>query len=110
LAPFSPNVQGSPFDLLFCVNAPALSTGQLPDGETLTYSLVTSNVANFGSIATSVQIGVQKGAGGAGVPAQILAAKFPGGPGSFWGLQIVASSAAAASGVGSVVLYLAVFN
>ena len=51
------------------INAPALATGLLPDGQTITYSLEFDDDSAFGSISETVTLFVQTGAGGAGAAA-----------------------------------------
>jgi hypothetical protein len=85
--------------ILFYLQAPALTTTQLPDGETVTYTLVEGNDPTFGSVVSSTVMGVQTGAGSAGAAAAIFAAlgKFAGG--QYIGLKITASASANASGM-----------
>jgi hypothetical protein len=92
--------------ILFYVQSPSLTAGQLPDGETITYTLVEGNDPAFASPTSSTVMGVQTGAGGAGAAAAIFAApgKFQGG--KYVGLKITASAGANAAGV-SITLAIA---
>lgn len=51
------------------VHAPALTTGELANGETIAYSLYHDSDPSFGGETLLAPIGVQTGAGGAGAPA-----------------------------------------
>jgi hypothetical protein len=92
--------------VLFYVQAPALLTAQLPDGQTLTYTLVEGNDPTFASDSNETVMGVQTGAGGAGAAAAIFAAKGKFQGGQYIGLKITASSTANAAGA-SVTLQIA---
>jgi hypothetical protein len=86
--------------VVYCVDAPAPPVGNLPNGESFTYNLVTSNDPTFSSIISTTLMGKQTGAGGVGAAAQTFAAKVPptGSVGKFVGFQIVASGSAVGSG------------
>jgi hypothetical protein len=81
-------------DVLFYTEAPALDASQLPDGETITYTLIESRDDRLSDPNTTTTLGVQTGAGGAGAAAVIFAcrAKYRGG--SFIGLRVDASARA----------------
>lgn len=84
-------------NVLFFVDAPALTTAQLPDGQTVTYALLEGNDPTMTTFTSRTVMGIQTGAGGAGAPAATFCAraKFVGG--SLLGMQITASASANAS-------------
>jgi hypothetical protein len=78
---------------IFFLDLPAIPASSLPNGDSYTYNLISSNSPSFGTIDQSVEIGSVTGAGGNGSPATLLAIKpsqITGG--EFLTLQIVASS------------------
>jgi hypothetical protein len=85
-------------DLLVYVDAPALTTGQLPDGETLTYAIVQSQSQNLSSPTSTTVIGVQTGAGGVGAAAAVFAGRLAS-AGPWFAVKITASASASAAGL-----------
>jgi hypothetical protein len=78
---------------IFFLDLPAIPASSLPNGDSFTYNLISSNSPSFSPIDQSVEIGSVVGAGGNGSPATLLAIKpsqITGG--QFLTLQIVASS------------------
>lgn len=60
------------------ISAPALTTGELPDGQTITYSVETDDNSGFSSAKViNGNAGVQTGAGGVGAAAQELRVRLP---------------------------------
>ena len=84
-------------NLLACIDVQALTTTQLPNAATLTFSILMSNSYNLAAPISTTQIGVVTGANSTGAAAQTFAGRIPTTGGQFIGLQIVASSGAAAS-------------
>jgi len=92
--------------LLFYVQPPAMTTTQLPDGETLTYTLVEGNDSTFATTVSTTVLGVQTGAGGVGAAAATFASPAKLAGGRYIGLKITASASANAAGV-SITLAIA---
>jgi hypothetical protein len=108
---FTPPVNGTDLadvlpTILFYVLAPAMTTSELPDGQTFTYTLVESNDPAFGSTISTTVMGVQTGAGSAGAAAAAFAAQAKLQGGRYIGLKIAASSTANAAGT-SITLAIA---
>jgi len=62
----------------FKVSAPALTTAQLPDTKTMTYTLQHDDAAGFGTVADLLPgVIVQTGAGGAGAAAATFTIRLP---------------------------------
>lgn len=62
------------------LTCPALTTGELADTQTITYSLEHDTASGFGTTATIpgyAQLAVQTGAGGAGAAAQVITVRLP---------------------------------
>lgn len=65
-------------DVEFVVEAPALTTSQLGDGQTITYIVETDNDSAFGSATTVISsLILQTGAGGAGDGAETARFRLP---------------------------------
>lgn len=64
-------------DLEVTVDAPALTTTELPDGKTMTYVIQHDTDVAFGTVADLVTIGTQTGAGGVGAAAATYRAHLP---------------------------------
>jgi hypothetical protein len=79
-------------DILFFIDAPALDGSQLPDGATLTYTLLESRDAHFRDVQSSTVLGVQAGAGGVGAVAAAFCARPAFRGGNFFGLRVDASA------------------
>jgi len=84
-------------DIVAVLDAPALTTAQLPNGETITYSFLESNNADLSSPISTTQLGVQSGAGGAGAAAAVFGCRPKNAGGKYWGFKAVASASAAAT-------------
>jgi hypothetical protein len=62
----------------FKVSAPALTTAQLPDTKTMTYTVQHDDAAGFGTVADLLTaVIVQTGAGGAGAAAATFTLRLP---------------------------------
>lgn len=59
------------------VEAPALTTGELGDTQTITYTVEHDTASGFGTVATLATLGTQTGAGGAGAAAQTFRFRLP---------------------------------
>jgi hypothetical protein len=59
------------------VDAPALTTGELGDGQTIVYTVEHDTASGFGTVATLYTLGTQTGAGGAGSAAAQYKVKLP---------------------------------
>lgn len=60
------------------ITAPALATGELPDGETITYKVEHDTDSAFGTVETLYDtVLVQTGAGGAGAAADTVRVRLP---------------------------------
>lgn len=85
-------------NILAYVDAPALNGTQLPNGETLTFSLLESNDRTFATFTSQTTMGVQTGAGGNGAPAACFAARPKLAGGTYLAMRVTASAGANASG------------
>lgn len=79
------------------VTAPALTTGQLPDGQTITYTVETSNTADFAVAKAISGPLVQTGAAGAGAVTAEMRVRPPSDAQTFTRLKQVKTGAADAS-------------
>lgn len=82
------------------ISAPALTTGRLPDSETMVYDVIKSANSDLSSptvIADNVI--TQTGAGGAGAAAAETRVKLPSNVGEYVGVRATASSTVNASAV-----------
>ncbi len=62
----------------YVIESPALTTGELPDGQTLTYSIEHDTDPAFGTVAVlQASVAVITGAGGAGAAAANFAVRLP---------------------------------
>lgn len=59
------------------VSVPALTTGELADGQTITFTVEHDTASGFGTVATLATLGVVTGAGGAGAAAVEYRYRFP---------------------------------
>jgi hypothetical protein len=82
----------------FKLSAPALAVGELPDGETMTYSILTSDNADLSSPTVLMpSVIVQTGAGGAGAAAASYLFRLPSDSQRYLGFKAVNSGAGDAS-------------
>ena len=81
------------------VTIPALSTSELPDGETIAVTIQAAGPTdpNFGSPTTLGDAAVATGSGGAGSAAVVKRFRVPGGSGRYFRASVTASSGAAAT-------------
>lgn len=87
-------------DFELVITAPALTTGELADGQTITYSLEHDTVSGFGTVATIpgfASVAVQTGAAGAGAAAQEIPVRLPVDTKGFIRLKTVKAGASNAS-------------
>lgn len=79
------------------VTAPVLTTGELGDTQTITYSLYHDTAVGFGSETLLATLGVQTGAGGAGAAAAEYRSKLPSNVKRYLRLKTVKTGASNAS-------------
>lgn len=91
------NRQGSPAELL--VLAPALNTTQLPNTQTMTYSVEFSAASDFGTVTRAIPVGVQTGASSAGAAADQYRCGIASDADRYVRLKAVKSGTGDASGV-----------
>lgn len=94
--------------LLPFVEAPALTVSQLPNGATVTFTLLESNDPTFTTNITSTVMGVQTGASGTGAAAATFCAEPAYAGGKYMAMKIAASSGVNLAGI-SYTLMLAGF-
>lgn len=87
------------------VTIPTLTTGQLGDTQTITYSLRHDDDSAFGSDAELQQLAVQTGAGGAGAAGSTVRVRLPSNVARYLRLRAVKTGASNAS-TGSATLSL----
>jgi len=86
-------------DCEIVVSAPVLTTAQLPNGQTVTYSVFQSDNEDFsGESVLAANVLVQTGADGAGAAASEVPVGVPSGVKKFIRLKVVKAGAADASG------------
>lgn len=86
--------------VLFYCELPALTATQLPNGQTITVSLVEGNDPTFATqVVTTTQVGVLTGVGVSGSAKAVFATRPAAVGGRYIGFKAVASAGAAASGV-----------
>lgn len=81
----------------FLIQAPALTTGQLADTQTMKYSIQHSNASDFSGAVTEADLITQTGAGGAGSVAAEKRWRPPTNVGSYVRLRVIKSGAGDAS-------------
>lgn len=106
----SPSYDGSQQGFLHpnCVaviDTPALTTSQLPNGETITFQLLESNSPTLSTPISTTTLGVQTGAGGVGAAAVTFGGRLKYAGGRYWGIAAVASASANAAGVATIFNY-----
>jgi hypothetical protein len=80
-------------NVLLFAEAPALDATELPDGATLTYTLLECGDSLLRSVSSSIALGTMTGAGGKGAKAAVFAGrpKFRSSA-QWWGLRVDASA------------------
>lgn len=86
-------------NLLAYVDAPALSAAELPDGESVTYTLVECADPRLGEVHSSTILGVQVGVDGKGAAAATCGARPRRRGGAYIGLRVDASAGAKLAGL-----------
>ena len=85
--------------VLVYIDSPSLNTTQLPDTQTLTFSLLESNNSDLSAPTGTTVMGIATGAGGVGASAATFCARLRFSGGRYFGVKCTASATAAASGV-----------